>query len=127
MFSSLMLLEKDSTFEIGANVTLSGIAIVFIALILLVLVISAFSLFFKERKVAKSKAPVQVAKPAQKSVAVINTAEDENEIIAVIAAAVDAMYSGSGKKAVIRSIRPVTVGGRPVWATAGIMENTKAF
>ena len=127
MFSSLMLLAKDSTFEIGANVTLSGIVIVFLALILLVLVISAFSLFFKEKKVAKCETPKQVAKPAKKPVAVANTTEDEDEIIAVIAAAVDAIYSGSGKKAVIRSIRPATVGGRPAWATAGLMENTKAF
>ena len=127
MFSSIMLLAKDNTFDIGANVTLSGIAIVFIALILLVLVISVFSLFFKQKKIAKIEAPKQVAKPAKKPVAVINTAEDEDEIIAVIAAAVDAIYSGSGKKAVIRSIRPATVGSRPAWATAGLMENTKAF
>lgn len=127
MFSSLMLLEKANAFELGANVTLSGIAIVFIALILLVLVISVFSLFFTQKKITKSDVPKQVAKPAKKPVAVTNTAEDEDEIIAVIAAAVDAIYSGSGKKAVIRSIRPATVGGRPAWATAGIMENTKAF
>ena len=127
MFSSLMLLAKDNTFDIGANVTLSGIVIVFIALILLVLVISVFSLFFTQKKVAKCEAPKQVAKPVKKPVAVANTAEDEDEIIAVIAAAVEAMYSGSGKKAVIRSIRPATAGGRPAWATAGLMENTKAF
>lgn len=77
-------------------------------------------------KPAAASQPIQKAPPAAVSAPVQNTEEAE-EIIAVIAAAVDAMYSGSGKKAVIRSVRPAVASGRSVWAAAGISKNTRAF
>lgn len=132
MFNQISLLLDNNVWALGTNVTVSGLAIVFIALIALVLVISLFAMVFDRKKTVKSATASQpVEKPKMQptvsaSVAVASN-EDPDEIIAVIAAAVDAMYSGSGKRAVIRSVRPSATTGRPVWAAAGIFENTRAF
>lgn len=130
MLDKCMLLADDNVWALGANVTLSGMVIVFLGLILLVLVISLFSKLFGRNKAAQPVAPSQPA-PAAKAIAPAaasqQSAVDDDALIAVIAAAVDAMYSGSGKKAVIRSVRPAAGSGRPIWAQAGILENTRAF
>ena len=118
-----------SNFNIGANVTFTGIAIVFLMLVLLVLIISVFGLFSKN-KPAKSKPQKQVVTVAPKDVAPTQNTpvatEDDTEIIAVIAAAVAAMYDGTGIKPVIKSVKPAS-GARSAWAMAGIIKNTRAF
>ncbi len=129
MLDKCMLLADDNVWALGANVTLSGMVIVFLGLILLVLVISLFSKLFDHHKsegpaAAPQPAPVVNAAPAAVPLPAV---EGDDALIAVIAAAVDAMYSGSGKKAVIRSVRPAAGSGRPIWAQAGILENTRAF
>ena len=130
MLDKCRLLADDNVWALGANVTLSGMVIVFLGLILLVLVLSLFSKLFSRNKAEQPAVPSQPV-PAAKTVAQPavsqQTAVDDDALIAVIAAAVDAMYSGSGKKAVIRSVRPAAGAGRPIWAQAGIMENTRAF
>lgn len=129
MLDKLIPLADENVWALGANVTLSGLVIVFLGLILLVLVLSLFSLFFSRNKAAKpipAAQPVPAVQPAA-SVVVPAQQEEDEALIAVIAAAVDAMYSGSGKRAVIRSVRPAAGTGRPVWASAGILENTRAF
>ncbi len=132
MFNYVSILLDNNVWALGTNVTVSGLAIVFIALVALVLVISLFAMVFDRKKTANSapvSQPVEKPKmqPAVSAPVAVANDEDPDEIIAVIAAAVDAMYSGSGKRAVIRSVRPSAATGRPVWATAGIFENTRAF
>ena len=106
-------------------VTFSGLAIV------LVVVIMIFGGIMDRINGVKKEKPVKTPKatPAPVAVApVVTAAEDSDEIIAVIAAAVDAMYDGSGVKPVIRKIRPAaTKGVRSPWAAAGVFENTRAF
>ena len=53
-------------------------------------------------------------------------AADENELIAVITAAVYALYEGTGVTPRLRAVRPAA-GARPIWATAGLLENTRPF
>lgn len=131
MLNKLMLLADENIWQLGANVTLSGIVIVFLCLILLVLIIYLFSKVFSHIKskqgddLPRVEPTPRVAAP--KPAATVPVAKDDDELIAVIAAAVDALYSGSGKKAVIRSVRPAAGSGRPIWAQAGIVENTRAF
>ena len=51
-----------------------------------------------------------------------------DEVIAVIAAAVAAMSAADGKKYAVRSIKRTSrTNERPVWAMAGLHENTAAF
>lgn len=111
-------------------VTVTGIAIVFIVLILLVFVMYLFG------KIATSggkKGVKQQEKPnpaqqitAPPPAATSNLADGEDdELIAVIAAAVQAIGEGSGKRYAVRSIRPAL--SRSAWASAGIYENTRPF
>lgn len=119
------------------NVTVCGIVIVFVMLIFLVLIIMIFGSLMnglshssgKQEKPKQNKpteAPSSVtAPPVQPTVTV---EEDSDEIIAVISAAVSAIYEGTGKKPAIRAIkRADSNGARSAWASAGIFENTRAF
>ncbi len=111
-------------------VTASGIVIVFAMLVLLVVVITIFGGIMDRIKGVKKEKPVKKADPvAITPVAPVVTVEEDNdEIIAVIAAAVDAIYSDTGVKPVIRRIRPAaSKGTRSPWASAGVFENTRAF
>lgn len=111
-----------------ASVVLTGAAIVFGMLVLFVIIFSIFGLFSKKDKAAKTE---NKTKPSVNSspapVYSAPTTTEDDDIIAVIAAAVYSMYEGTGKKAVIRSIRPSATNGRSAWATAGLMNNIKSF
>ncbi len=130
MYQNLLQVDWD----LGLSVTISGVVIVFGMLLLLVAVLSVFGLVAKSaNKTAKTEKKVEV-KPAQKTnpaPAVVTPSAtattDNNEIIAVIAAAVATMYDGSDVKPVIRRIIKAPAGGRPAWTAAGIFENTRSF
>ncbi len=123
-----------------ASVVITGMSVVFIGLILLVLFVSIYGTAFKrknEKKKAKleaekaaAKAAQQTATPVQKIEAKQNepVIEDgiDDEIVAVIAAAVTAMCSKNGKKPVIKSVRR-SVAQRDPWAAAGLADNTRPF
>ena len=127
--------SKMTKGELSAITAFSGVAIVFGMLLILVIMIAVFGLFAKVgngksgKKAKPEKAPKvkKVAEPSP-SKSAVNTLSnvDDDEVIAVISAAVAMMYEGTGKKAVIRSIRPSTV-GRSAWANAGIRDNVRAF
>lgn len=130
----------ENVVETAINVTICGLAIVFGTLILLVVVISIFGLIMKNAngisaknrtpKTEKGKstaarvseAPVAAQPPAQ-----VAAVSDEDELIAVISAAVAAACAGSGKTFAVRNIRPAAAGARSVWAAAGVARNTRAF
>lgn len=116
----------------GGLLTVLGMVLVFAVLIILILVITMFG---KAMTAGQKKPKVKIEKPVEVAPVIVNSAPvapaasaDDDELIAVIAAAVDAIYSGSGKKAIIRNIRPsANGGGRSAWATAGVLQNVKAF
>ena len=111
-----------------ASVVLTGLAIVFGMLVLFVIIFSLFGVFSKKDKATKSENKPKVnVKPAPTPVVSAPVSTEDDDIIAVIAAAVYSMYEGTGKKAVIRSIRPSATNGRSAWATAGLMNNIKSF
>ena len=127
--------SKMTKGELSTITTFSGIAIVFGMLLILVVMIAIFGLFAKvgngkSDKKAKTEKASKVKKvPEPSSIkSVVNTSSnvDDEEVIAVISAAVAMMYEGTGKKAVVRSIRPSSV-GRSAWANAGIRDNVRAF
>ncbi|MBQ9846782.1 MAG: OadG family protein [Clostridia bacterium] len=124
--------SKMTKGELSAITTFSGVAIVFGMLLILVIMIAVFGLFAKVgngksgKKAKPEKAPKVKKVAPTKSVVNTSSNVDDDEVIAVISAAVAMMYEGTGKKAVIRSIRPSTV-GRSAWANAGIRDNVRAF
>ena len=120
--------------DTGVLVTICGVAIVFLVLVILIFAITIFGKIMTSGSKVKATKPVaEKAVPAAKAAPVAAPAaaaapsQDEGELIAVIAAAVDAIYAGSGKKAVIRNIRPATTGGRSAWAAAGLAQNVRSF
>ena len=121
--------------QYGGTVTLSGLIIVFAMLILFVFVIAAFGAIMSRTagkpKKAKPAAPKTESKPVPKksapaaAPAPVNGVDDET--VAVISAAVDMMYEGTGKTPVIRSVRPAATGVRSAWKTAGVLNNIRPF
>lgn len=116
-----------------------GFAVVFIALIAMVLFFSLLGMVMqaiekasRKNATAKSKKSEESAKA--KSAAVVEQTKPEivvedgvsDEVIAVISAAVAAMSDGD-KRYALRSVKKSRQGGRPIWAMAGIRENTSSF
>ena len=124
----------------AANLAISGFAIVFLMLILLVLVIKIFGFIMESitnkkdnnsngdsgsSKNDKAKATQKQQPQADASAA---ASVQNDELIAVIAAAVNAMYEGSGiKPRISRICESGTRAQRSPWATLGLIENTRAF
>ena len=109
------------------DVTVAGITIVFGMLILLVLVISVFGAIMSgTSKKEKKEKPLQTVVPKKQPIVSQPVIEnDDDEVIAVITAAVYSMYEGTGVKPVIKAIRP-SVGKTP-WSMAGIRQNMRSF
>lgn len=139
----LMLKGTDKGLSGGtiASVVITGIVVVFIGLILLIICVSIYGKSFdavNKRKDAKAKAeaeaklreaakgePVPEAKVISNAPPVIEDGIEE-EVVAVIAAAIAAMGAASGKKLALRSVRTAR-GAANVWASAGAAENTRPF
>ncbi|RGX54337.1 MULTISPECIES: OadG family protein [Anaerotruncus] len=129
-----MDLSSYSTGTISVAVTFTGIVVVFLALVGLSLIVWLFGKFFtalanRPKKPADPQ-PQQASKPAAKAAAQVKPAmvvEDGigDEIVAVIAAAVAAMGGSVGGYA-LRSVRRVKE-ARPIWAAAGLQQNTQPF
>ncbi|MBQ8120498.1 MAG: OadG family protein [Ruminococcus sp.] len=131
---------KDYTATDIASVVITGMSVVFIGLVLLVLFVSIYGGLFNkanQKKKEKQEAEKQAAeaekakktenKPVQPAVnAPAATDGIEEEIVAVIAAAVAAIGEKSGKKLVVKSIKR-SVSQRDPWAAAGLVDNTRPF
>ncbi len=133
------LIEKMSLFEIGLNVTVTGVALVFAMLILLVLILALFGKVSVALQKSAEKRSVKAreatlsqmqADNASNNSTVATVINDENdisdEVIAVISAAVSSLYIGSSKKTVIKAIKKAN-GRRSAWGNAGVVDNTRAF
>ena len=118
--------------DLGLTVTFSGLVIVFAMLILLVMILSLFGVTstLKEKREQKKLLESKREIASAEVVPVENTPElndsKNDEIIAVISAAVASIYSQSNKKPVIKSIKR-SMANRSAWASAGIIDNTRAF
>ena len=119
----------DSNLPISDNMVLvfSAIAMICIALILLIICVVLLSKISKQTGTSGSNISAFqkgdfVGEP---SLSVEDGIGDE--VVAVIAAAIAAFSSDSdGKSYAVRSIKKAKA-GRPIWAAAGLQENTHAF
>lgn len=118
------------------TVLITGFVVVFAVLLILIGLVKLYGIIVSnavasaEKRKAEKEAQAVKTEPEKTVVEATVEAEvnddvvDDGELIAVIAAAVDAMY---GKGAVkVKSIKRVPQ-SRPVWGTAGIMDNTRPF
>lgn len=122
---------------ISLEILITGFVVVFAVLILLILLIMAYGKIVSsiEKRIADKKTkndavkesekitekPVQAIEPIMATESTYGVPE---EVIAVITAAVYTMYGEGTVK--VKSIKRVPQ-SRPVWSTAGIMENTRPF
>lgn len=131
MYNLLNVTSNMSTSEIGVVVTVCGLVVVFAMLILLVVIIWLFGKMMSATNNPKKNTEQTVTSKTVSTQTVKNTPNISStipdEIVAVIAASIDAMYNGSDKKPVIRSIAKSDKSIRPVWAMAGLYQNTQSF
>lgn len=118
------------------NLLLAGIVIVFFVLVLLIVIIKIYGTIVqtaqnrsKNKKDTKQAVKSDIKKVEQaKTVPQPNVAPIDDaipgEVIAVIAAAVDAMYD---KPVKIKSVKRSRANSGSSWRNAGLFENTKPF
>lgn len=129
--------EKITT---SLTILITGFVVVFAVLVLLIGLIKVYGIIVtkalesvekkklaKEAAIKKNSESLDVADEPLKAPATPATVDDNalnEEIVAVIAAAVDTMYGEGTMK--VKSIKRIPQ-SRPVWGTAGIMDNTRPF
>ena len=105
------------------------LVVVFAALLALSLVIRLFGKVGSTEKQPKEPKPAPAPKAVKEATSAPKAStvtEDEDEIAAVIAAAV-AMMAPAGTTYRVRRITPVGVRARSEWATAAVRRNTMPF
>lgn len=136
LLSSLLAEEVDMNFEYVASVVVTGLTVVFLCLILLVIILFLFGIVSKVKRksaekraeVNKAEKTVDIALTKTKEVETIPDVEDgiEDEIVAVITAAIVQMSAKNGKRLALKSIKTAKP-QRTAWATAGLIDNTRPF
>ena len=108
------------------SVMLTGLIVVFVALVILIVIISIFGAVSSRALKEKNND----AKEEEANVPItIKASEDaDSEIVAVISAAVTALRESEGSMVPFK-IKSVKQSGnnRPVWSAAGLYDNTKPF
>ncbi len=130
--NSLTPLAKQMTISYIIAVVITGLVVVFSGLIILILFVWAFGKVFTKNKVQpqpQKTTVIPVIPNPQPTPNILNkNQEDDDEIIAVIAAAVAAMGASDGKTYKLKSVRAVkTNPSRSAWAFAGIQNDTNPF
>ena len=115
-------------------VVITGLVVVFLGLVLLIAFISLIGWLFKtmdkNKKAAKAAdAPAPKSAPAAVSPAQTVQSADDDEVIAVISAAVAMMSAADGTSYRIKSVKATSNGvpARNAWASAGLRESTNPF
>lgn len=137
--AQLLLKGTDRNLDSGtvSSVVITGVVVVFIGLILLIFFVFLYGRIFeainnkkseKSKKILENKVSAtsnQNNNNQSEPIPIIENGIDE-EVIAVITSSIMAMSAKSGKKLALKSVKhakPI----RPVWANAGIAENTRPF
>ncbi len=113
-------------------VVFTGLSVVFLALIILILFVWLMGKFFtaienrkKPAAVAEtpSPAPVKAAAPVKPT-----SVNNDDEVIAVISAAIAAMGQAEGKTYKLKSVKAVkNKASRSAWSMAGLQSDTMPF
>lgn len=134
----LMPAAEKLPFSDVVAITFTGLAVVFLGLIILIIFITLMGKIFeaiqnKNKPKQTPPAPTQSKAPdPAPAPAASQPLSEEDEIIAAISAAVSMMSEADGTAYRIQSIRPSKTGRsaggtRPAWAMAGLRDNTTPF
>ena len=112
------------------TVVLTGMVVVFLGLVLLIAAITIMGKIFEALRASKKdEKPAPAAKPAPTPAPkppVVSSLADDDEVIAVIAAAVAAMAEADGTVYAIKSVKRSTP-RRNAWGAAARSEMTSSF
>lgn len=110
---------------------ITGMVVVFLILGLLIGLLYIISFFCnlgnKKKKDDKPAEKTAEAAPAPAPVELIEEDENDDEVIAVISAAIAAYTAGDGKTYAIKRIKRADKQSRSSWGNAGVNENTRSF
>lgn len=123
--------------NLALTLLLAGFIIVFVVLIMLIIIITLYGKLIQaaqkssmkrkeKKKVVMVENPVKTAESNAPYIPRVQDDDDEipGEIVAVIAAAVDAMYGEKPHR--IRSVKR-SKNARSAWGSTGVMQNTRPF
>ncbi len=124
--------------NLALTLLIAGFIIVFMVLVLLIIIITVYGKLIqaaqktsqnrkeKKKKVVKIEQPAKPAAPKAPYVPKVQSDPDEipGEIVAVIAAAVDAICGDKPHR--IKSVRR-SRNTRSAWGSTGVMQNTRPF
>lgn len=111
-------ISLGEAFGMGGETVVIGLSIVFGVLLILMIVLYLFGVIF-DKKPKAAAAPVQEIVPEPEVVTEVE--EDEEELIAVLTAAIAASLNTSTYNLQIKSYRRVPT-KRPAWNNAGLRE-----
>ena len=109
---------------------ITGIVVVFLILAILILLLYIIGFFCNLGTKKKTDKPAEVKQepaPAPAPAEIIEEDENDDEIIAVISAAIAAYGADDGKNYVIKKIKRSEKQPRSSWGNAGVNENTRPF
>ncbi len=110
------------------GIVITGLAIVFLVLIVLVITFYIMGAFFSPKKAVKEEVPAPKKPEATKKIETPKKTSNNNyQIVAAITAALNE-YLGKGNF-IIKKIRPAKIGNKSsgAWGTDGKSENIKPF
>lgn len=126
---ALRVLSAEAAMDWGiiGSTVVTGIVVVFLILAILVGFLSLMGTILRRKKTAP--APAVTAPPAPAPIIRQEEAdeEDDNELIAVISAAVAAYGEAEGKQYRVVGVKKRDKALRSGWSAAGIAENTRGF
>lgn len=123
---SLLLATQNLLGDAGMTV-LIGLVVVFAALAVLTFVFWLFGVVNRAGGQSEVSVPADTVSTPTPPAAPVVDGEVPDEVVAVIAAAIAAMSDGTTRYTVRRVTPARQKGVRPVWAAAGIAENTCPF
>lgn len=108
---------------------ITGMVVVFLILGLLIGLLYIISFFCNlgNKKKKDAKPAEKADEPAPAPVEIIEEDENDDEVIAVISAAIAAYTAGDGKTYAIKRIKRAEKQPRSSWGNAGVNENTRSF
>lgn len=126
---TLIPMTENMSLSYVTAVVITGLSVVFLSLIILIIFVSAYGKFFSRKNAKPVKVNTEtVPKPVAAVAVKPQTDDNQDEVVAVIAAAVAAMGASEGKTYRMKSVRAINnKPSRSAWSMAGIQNDTTPF
>ena len=124
--SALLTPSDDGYWGLVASTVITGMVVVFLALAILIGILYLMGAVLGRSK--KKAEPIKAEAPAvQPAAEAVEEADEDDEVIAVISAAIAAYGEADGKQYRITGVKKRDKAQRSGWSAAGVIENTRGF